>query len=143
MKSLPPRRPDWHPRLLEYLALTADWGHEYGTHDCALFVAGAVEAMHGADPGAPFFGQYKTYGGGVKVLRQSGFQDMHEVLAKYAEQVPPIQAQIGDIAALPGADHAILGIVTGPHIRAVAPSGAVTLPLFTGPKPTAVEVWRT
>lgn len=133
---LPPRLPEWRSRLYRWLDTAAMRPHVYGQHDCALIAAGAIEAMHGVDPAGQFRGRYSTWTGGVRVLRREGFDDLAALLHELGRPVPPMLAQIGDIAMLGDADHPTLGVVTGAQIAAPRPEGMATVPLIAaGPVP--------
>ena len=55
---------DWEHRLTRYVTEVACTGFAHGSHDCALFAAGAVEAITGIDPGARWRGRYSSFKGG-------------------------------------------------------------------------------
>lgn len=44
----------------------------WGSHDCALFSASAVNAMCGVDPAAAFRGTYDTQRGAAEALKEHG-----------------------------------------------------------------------
>lgn len=119
------RRPDWRARLAEYLAQVAHNRFRPGAHDCALFAAGAVEAMTGADLAAEWRGTYRSLSGGRKALKAAGFADHVALVASHFEEVPPAFARVGDVAVLPGATRqgAALGIVQGASVYCLLPSG--------------------
>lgn len=54
---------DWHARLAAYVFDAGRTPFAYGSHDCALFAAGAVEAMTGTDLAAGWRGIYRTLAG--------------------------------------------------------------------------------
>ena len=74
------RLPDWQTRLAAYFDENAGRPHQYGAFDCALFVAGAVEAMTGKDFGAPFRGKYRSAAGSIRALREFGAGDLPATL---------------------------------------------------------------
>lgn len=51
---------DWETSLSDYIASRREMPFEYGSNDCCLFGAGAVEAMTGTNPMADFVGQYDS-----------------------------------------------------------------------------------
>lgn len=123
------RLPDWRKHLLAYLQQTARTPFEEGFNDCALFVAGGVLAMTGNDFAAPYRGQYSTTVGGMRLLRDNGFAD-HIALAKSHLAAKPVAfAHVGDAAVMPSPDGPALGIVQGPNVYVLAPSGLAHLPL--------------
>lgn len=124
------RYDDWRPRLTAYLAGVSRTPFEYGKHDCALFAAGAVEAMTGEDVARGFRG-YRTLKAGVKKARAKGFRDHVEIFAKRFDEVPVAMAQVGDVAIVPGDDGLAVGIVQGEQIYVAAPRGIGLVPLLT------------
>jgi len=115
------RRHDWRPALLAYMQAVAPIPFQWGRHDCALFAAGAVEAMTGEDFAAPYRGRYTTLLGGLRVLRRDGFADQAALTASLFEEIAPALAGVGDIAVVPEGDVIALGVVQGPRIYVVGP----------------------
>lgn len=66
------RKPTWEAELNAYLRSKRNEPFAYGSNDCALYIAGAVEAMTGVDPAAAYRGQYSTELGAVKALKKLG-----------------------------------------------------------------------
>lgn len=118
-----PRRTDWRARLAQYVAAMAGQGFSYGALDCALFAAGAVEAMTGADLAAGYRGRYRTLTGGLRHLRAAGYADQVALAAACFPEVPPAYAAAGDLVALPGDAGAALGIVQGGGVYCLQPAG--------------------
>lgn len=117
------RLPDWRARLLAYGRESAATAFAYGRFDCALFAAGAVQAMTGTDYAAPFRGRYRTRIGGLRVLRAAGHADHIALAAATLPACPVLRAQVGDLAVVAGDDGAALGVVTGEVIWVLHPSG--------------------
>lgn len=144
---LPKRQAGWRGRLYAFLAAADRQPHVYGQLDCALLIAGGVDAMHGTNFGARFKGRYTTYRGGLRVLRREGYKDHLDLVASHARRQALMSAQIGDIAVVDTPDHPALGWVVGDHIQILNQAGLVVIPLMTvaenGPQPTASEIWRT
>lgn len=123
------RLPDWHPRLIEYLGATYGQPFAEGHFDCALFAAGAVEAMSGADLSAQWRGRYSSTRGGLRVLRKAGFADHVALVASLLEECPVAYARAGDVAVVTSDGQPCLGIVQGEFIYVISPNGAATVPL--------------
>lgn len=122
--TIPARLPDWRPRLSTYLTATGARSFRPGSHDCALFVAGAVEAMTGADVATKWRGTYFSLDDGQAALERAGFADHVALVAAHLPEVHPALAVVGDLAALPGANgRAALGIVQGASVYVLQPSG--------------------
>jgi hypothetical protein len=119
----------WRNRLKSYASASAREPFAYGRHDCALFAAGAVEAMTGHDPAADWRGRYTTLLGGLRVIRKSGHDDHIAAAAAWFAEIPPAKAQVGDLAVVAGDDGPALGVVAGPHVWVLRPDGLGTVPL--------------
>lgn len=117
------RRPYWATRELErFLILRAHALFKWGSNDCALFVADAVEAMTGVDIAADFRG-YTDEPGAWQAIRAvtgaaPGATVTVEQAAEYCAQKYgleelefPLKAQRGDIVSLEDAGRVILALV--------------------------------
>ncbi len=123
------RLPDWQSRLTSYQAQVTRYDFSYGRHDCALFVAGCVEAMTGHDFAAGYRGRYKSLRGGLKLLANDGFDNHLAVVRRHFAEVPQAFAQVGDIMVIEQSDGiAALGINLGERI-AVLRQGELGLAL--------------
>lgn len=116
------RRPDWRPMLAAYLSGIAHRPFRPGSHDCALFAAGAVRAMTGADLAADWLG-YKTLAQGRAVLQQAGFADQVALAERHFPAIAPAYAGPGDLGILDEAGERILGVVQGARVYVLRPSG--------------------
>ncbi len=122
------RHNDWRSRLAVYIARVQHQSFRPGQHDCALFAAGAVEAMTGVDLAEGMRG-YSTIEQGQEFLRRHGFADHVDVAARRLPEVPPIMAQVGDVAAVSENGSAALGVVQGPMIYVLRLDGLGLVPL--------------
>ena len=122
-------RQDWRARLGDYLATEARRPFEYGTSDCALFAAGALNAMTGTDPSAAYRGRYTTLRGGLRILRKDGFRDHVDRAAALLTEVPSQRAQVGDIAVVETSDGPSLGVVQGEWVAVRTMSGLGFVPV--------------
>lgn len=121
------RLPDWKNRLHAYLDDCARTPFALGTHDCALFAAGAVAAMTGTDIAAPYRGRYTTLKGGLRLLQQAGFAD-HVALARHHHaEVHAAFVTPGDLAVIDTAEGAVLGVVQGEGIYVLHVTGRIGL----------------
>ncbi|MDT9701889.1 DUF6950 family protein [Streptomyces sp. P17] len=103
--------PDWQTRLTQYLIATAATPYRPGRHDCALWVAGAVETMTGQNL-APDV-TYRTLDEGLTALHSLGFDDHVAFVADRFDEVHPAFGQPGDIAMVEGDLDQSLGLVLG------------------------------
>jgi ferric-dicitrate binding protein FerR (iron transport regulator) len=97
------RYPDWEARLAAYLDSVRVRPFEWGTHDCCLFAAGAVEAMTGVDPMPEFRGAYSTQRGARRALATHGASKLSLTLDTKFARVPASLAHRGDIVMHAGA----------------------------------------
>lgn len=134
--AIPCRLPDWRRRLELYLADAARVPFAHGTHDCALFAAGAVKAMTGHDPAADYRGRYGSFKEGLRALRASGDSDHLALADRLFEAIPVATARPGDLAAVPMPRPA-LGVVQGELIYLVGDEGLRLVPLTS-----ATRAWR-
>ena len=124
------RLPDWRGRLNRYIEAVRRRPFAPGTHDCALFVAGAVEAMTGEDPSEGLRGAYATMAEGLLLLQKRGFIDHVDAAAARYERIPRETAQVGDIAVVSSSEGRALAIVGGHRVFSVGPRGVVTIDLL-------------
>jgi uncharacterized protein DUF6950 len=122
-------RSDWRVRLGAYLATEARRPFEYGTSDCALFAAGALNAMTGSDPSANYRGRYTTLRGGLRILRKDGFRDHVEKAAALLSEVAPQRARVGDIAVVETSEGPSLGVVQGEWVAVRTLTGLGFVPI--------------
>ena len=137
------RYEDWPRRLNDFVALARERRFRWGTHDCMLFAADAVQAITGVDPARPYRGIYrnrreaerlmKEYaGGGVSKLTELVTED-HSI-----PEIPPLMAQRGDVCLVEVSSREALGVAVGSIILVAAlPKGVAAVPL-TG----ALRAWR-
>ncbi|MCW2365544.1 hypothetical protein M2341_000991 [Sphingobium sp. B7D2B] len=110
------RKATWVENLSIYLANVADQRFEWGKSDCALFAAGAVEAVTGTDLAANFRGQYSSWREAARWLRANDFRSFEEaVSSKLGDPVHPAQAGRGDIVMRRSGNGNILGVCVGKH----------------------------
>lgn len=122
------RHQDWFAPLVEYLAGASAATFNPGTHDCALFAAGAVRAMTGTDFAAEYRGRYTTLRGGVRVLRKAGYRD-HIDLARSCLLVTESPSP-GDLAVVALDDGSrALGVVQGTQVYLLRSTGLCLVPL--------------
>ena len=130
---------NWQARLVTYMADCRALPFQIGSHDCALFAAGAVAAMTGHDPAAEWRGRYTTHRGGLRVLRRAGFWDHIEVVATQFPEILRIEALPGDLAAINTIDGPALGVVQGAAIYVLRPDGLGLVPRNAATRAFRVE----
>ena len=120
---------NWEARLTAYLSRVAREGFAWGRHDCALFAAGAVEAVTGIDPAAAWRGRYRTLAGGLRLMRKAGHADHLAAARALYPEVPACRALPGDLVIVPGDGAAALGVVQGELAYVLRPDGLGLVPL--------------
>lgn len=122
------RRADWAACLSDYLVAVARRSFRPGRMDCALFAAGAVEAMTGQDPAGAYRGKYADLGAGRDLVRANGFAGPIEIAADLFQEVPPAFGCPGDIAVAPGdGGLSVLGVLQGQNAFFLSVSGLVSV----------------
>ncbi len=117
------RRPEWRIALHEVIEAHRRLPFAWGQHDCALFAADCVRAMTGLDLATGFRGSYSTAVGATKTLKRAGFKDLVALVGNYFEEIHPIRAGAGDLAAIDTAEGWALGVVAGEQVTFLGPEG--------------------
>lgn len=123
------RKPDWRSALLRTVHSGMGTPFAWGVNDCALRVADCVLAMTGEDLGTPFRGTYTTAAGALMAIKRAGFDDLAALAAHHFPEWDHVsRARMGDVAAVKSPETGwALGIVVGPRVQLLAPSGAATI----------------
>lgn len=95
------RFPDWETRLAAYLETLRDQPFRWGSLDCAIFAAGAVNAMTGVDPMRGLRG-YRSEAGAEKVLKEKAGGTLVRFMNSKFERVPVGLAHRGDLVMVDG-----------------------------------------
>lgn len=98
----------------------------YGTNDCIMVTAGAVEAITGVDHAAEYRGCYTTLAGGKKLIGKSPLRFVADRFAAIPEG--QAGAHDGDIAVMRQGREWAFGVFIGAHVYAQAESGMGILP---------------
>jgi hypothetical protein len=124
------RLKDWRAQLDAYLDGCDGKPFQWGAIDCALFAAGAVAAMTGADFAEPFHGKYVDEDGAKAAIEAAGFKTVADIAAYHFPEIAVGEAGVGDLASveMPGYGPC-LAIVGGPHIICMTLRGKGALPL--------------
>jgi hypothetical protein len=118
------RLSDWESRLSEYIDSKRGKPFRYGSNDCCMFAAGAVEAMTGIDPMPEYRGKYKTKASSIKALQEIGNGDLESTIDAKFPVIPVGWAQRGDIAFFDGS----LGMVMDGFAWFVSDEGLERVP---------------
>ncbi len=119
----------WQGRLITYVAGITYQPFVEGQHDCALFAAGAVQAMTGQDLAARWRGTYATTAKGLAALKRAGFADHITLVAAHFAEINARDAMPGDIAVIEGPLGLALGVVQGAGVYALIDRGVGIVPV--------------
>lgn len=128
------RIPAWRTALHEAVEAHRRVPFEYGRNDCALFAADCIKAMTGLDLASGFRGSYRSAGGAHRALKRAGHPDLVALAAHFFEEIPPMMAGAGDIAAFDTPDGWALGVVAGERVTVLGLDGLGTLDRLTAAK---------
>jgi hypothetical protein len=110
--------------LSAYVAAKEREPFAWGSNDCVMMVAGAVEAITGVDHAAEFRGRYSSMAAAKRIAGKS----LLEFVSDRFEKIHPSEAFDGDIAALRQGREWAFGIFIGPFIYAQTKQGMGILP---------------
>lgn len=119
------RLPDWETRLSAYLADARDRVEAGGDEYCALFAAGAVQAVTGDDIAAEYRGRYRYVA-----------DNLQAVIDEHLPERPRALAQRGDLAWHDGS----VGVVMGDQAYFVGEREGVPA-LVDVPRSEWVKAW--
>lgn len=132
------RKPHWATRDFHaFLSRRCEIPFAWGTNDCALFAADAIEAITGTDIAAAFRGKYSDQAGALATVKEvCGGVSVVDAAAWCAAQyeleelASPLMAQRGDLVVVRNGENEIAAVVglTG-QVAAMTESGWVQLPM--------------
>lgn len=118
---------DWHDRLATYFAIVDETPFEWGTHDCALFAASAIQRMTGVDIAADFRGKYSDNIGAALALREYGAGTLQKTFTALLGASKHIsRAHRGDVVCLNNS----MGICGGSFSRFVGEYNETVEPIL-------------
>jgi Domain of unknown function (DUF6950) len=124
------RLPDWQARLAAHFARGRRGPFAYGSHDCATFAAGAIEAVTGQNPLQELGLRYTTLRDGLRGLSRAGYLEPVAFVRGTYPEIAPALARVGDLAVLDTPEGPALGVVAGAVVLAPrVPSGLASRPL--------------
>lgn len=90
------RRFDWAERLLDHVTREQGKAFAWGHADCGTLFGGAVEAVTGSNPLAPF-GAWTSEREAMEVLARMGVTSMLEFCSQHFRAIQPADARRGDV----------------------------------------------
>jgi hypothetical protein len=133
------RKPNWDTDAFDkFLISRALAPFTWGSNDCALFAADAIEAITGIDVAADFRGLYDNEAAAWKAIAKVCNGTTVEHAAVYCatkfgmiEWEFPRMAKRGDLVVLQNADRVIAGVVhlNGRHLISVGDEGLQRFPI--------------
>lgn len=132
-----PRHPAWPHRLVAAIAAARATPFAWSLNDCPTFAFDTRRALTGEDAAALWRGRYRSYRGGLRLMRRLGWASlaaMGDALLG-APLASPFLAQRGDIVL--GPDGRGFGVCLGASAVGMATAGLIALPLTT-----CTRAWR-
>ncbi len=133
------RLPQWDTVLLpEFIEANRHRSFAWGSWDCSLFAAEAIQAITGVDVGQEFRGRYKTERSAMRTIKRVTGGCGVEAAAAYvasahgmAEIAHPRAAGRGDLVVADNAGRTVAGIVAqhGRSVLSVGEHGLTEIPL--------------
>lgn len=139
------RFPDWAGRLDAFLRANADRKFRYGSWDCWLFVAGAIEAMTGIDVATGLRGAYKSAADAQQAIERDGVRSLDaaagtRLVAAGCQEIEANFAARGDVVAVArGRGRVLLGLVglAPDRLLVVGSRGLLQIP-----RGLAIKAWH-
>lgn len=122
------RHNDWPERLASFVQGRLGAPFAWGSNDCCLFAADAIQALTGDDPGAALRGTYTDAAGAVQVLAGRTPADLATELLG-APLATPAFARRGDIVCQEIDGRQTLGVCVGEQWCAPGDDGLVFQPM--------------
>lgn len=134
-----PKLDGWQDRLDRLVAQATRKPFVWGSHDCGLWAASAVEAQTGVDFAAGFRGRYDSFEAALKLLRAAGYEDHVALAAAHLPEIPVAFARVGDIAAVDFESAGMtLTVVAGHRLIGPMPAMRGNMPLTSACRAFAV-----
>jgi hypothetical protein len=97
------RLPGWRKRYETFIDQVKASPFDWESHECAVaYAGGMVLALTGEDLVAPWRGRFKTRSGALRLLRETGFANLGDLVASLLdEHEHPSRMRVGDIVGIP------------------------------------------
>ncbi|WP_416305220.1 DUF6950 family protein [Neptunicella sp. SCSIO 80796] len=124
------RLPNWQSNLNHYIRSNLTTPFAWGTFDCCLFTAAAVEAITGTHPIPQIVGRYRTELGAARALKKYGKGTIKATLNHlFGTPKPRLQVCRGDVVLVETSLGDTAGIVMGGQVWVATHEGLSTCPL--------------
>lgn len=125
----------WRPRFDALIRARMAAPFVWGTNDCCMFAADAVQTITGTDLAADLRGTYTTAQQATTVLQRIG--GLEAAGARAGAEIGPLFAQIGDVGIASDGEQDVLAVCAGSVWLVPVAAGLAALPLAAGKK-----AWR-
>lgn len=119
---------NWQTQLIKFIQHNRDRPFEWGSFDCCLFVADAINLMTGRDIAADFRGRYRSKSGATRALKKYG---KGSIKATFEHLLGKAQTGIhfkrGDICLINTPEGDAVGIYLGEVVWTTGQQGLVAL----------------
>jgi hypothetical protein len=130
------RHEDWPKRLQGLINESERKPFAWGSHDCCLFAARAVEVITGIDHAATLRGTYSTALEAARILQaRGGVRGI--ATAALGDEIPCLTAQRGDIVLIESDHGEALGVCLGADCAVPGPDSLTRVPLLS-----ILAAWR-
>jgi hypothetical protein len=119
------RHPQWDQRLVDCVSELRAIPHDWGKHDCLLWVAAAVKAVTGKDHARGHRGKYKNRVSAYRYLKSLGYDSPEAMIDSALTEKPVGFAQRGDLVM---ASDGIPAVCMGAVAFSVGEEGLVSVP---------------
>lgn len=119
------RARNWQATLSAFIAERRSVPFAWGSNDCCLFVADAVQAMTGADPAAELRGYRSTLEAARLIEDLGGLERIAS--DALGDPVPPAFASVGDVVLIENDGRDLLALCNGTTALAPGELGMVVL----------------
>jgi hypothetical protein len=129
------RLPDWQLRLEAFERERAEVPFAWGSNDCALFAADAVQAITGVHLCPDLRGHRNVREGGRAIAALGGARAI--ACKALGHPLPPAFARVGDVVVVQAGKREALAVCNGQTAIAPGEHGMVAIPMAQ-----ALSAWR-
>ena len=131
------KKNNWPTLLAHFIRSRKDEPFKWGTNDCCLFVADAVECITGIDYASTYRGTYTTKIGAYRALKKQANGTVAGAWSQHFDEIPVKSMGRGDVALVLVENEPAVSICFGAKLWIVSKQGLITLP-----RSQAVQAWR-